>query len=77
MKNPDESMAYVRSYARELSQDVIYQHIDLYVNDFSIDLGSKGKRAIRLLFEKGEEKELFNLKNDNIFLGNENNNEKT
>jgi 1,4-dihydroxy-6-naphthoate synthase len=77
LKNPKESLAYVKSYARELSDDVIYQHVDLYVNEFSVDLGDKGKKAIRFLFEKGEERELFNLKNDNIFLENEYSNKKT
>ncbi|MGC9342057.1 MAG: 1,4-dihydroxy-6-naphthoate synthase [Bacteroidales bacterium] len=64
---PGESRSYIKSYARELSDNVIYQHIDLYVNDFSVDLGEKGKKAIELLFEKGEERGLFKLKNDSIF----------
>jgi 1,4-dihydroxy-6-naphthoate synthase len=28
----------------------MYQHIDLYVNEFSIDLGAEGRRAVELLF---------------------------
>ena len=30
----------------------MYRHIDLYVNEFSVDLGPEGRRAIRLLFDK-------------------------
>ena len=30
----------------------MYQHIDLYVNEYSVDLGVEGRRAVQLLFEK-------------------------
>jgi 1,4-dihydroxy-6-naphthoate synthase len=32
---------------------VMYRHIDLYVNDFSMNLGSEGRRAVEVLFERG------------------------
>jgi 1,4-dihydroxy-6-naphthoate synthase len=31
----------------------MYRHIDLYVNDYSVDLGPEGRRAVELLFERG------------------------
>ena len=37
---------YVIKHAQEMSEDVMRNHIDLYVNDFSIALGEKGRRAI-------------------------------
>jgi 1,4-dihydroxy-6-naphthoate synthase len=37
---------YVIKHAQEMSEDVMRNHIDLYVNDFSISLGEKGRRAI-------------------------------
>ncbi len=40
---------YVRLRAQEMSEHVMRQHIDLYVNDFSIALGSKGREAVRKL----------------------------
>jgi 1,4-dihydroxy-6-naphthoate synthase len=52
LRHPDASASYVRQYAQEMSPEVIRKHIDLYVNEFTIDLGESGKRAIsRLLFE--------------------------
>jgi 1,4-dihydroxy-6-naphthoate synthase len=30
----------------------MYRHIDLYVNEYSVDLGEEGRRAVELLFEK-------------------------
>jgi 1,4-dihydroxy-6-naphthoate synthase len=37
---------YVQQHAQEMSEAVMRQHIDLYVNDFSIDLGQEGRNAI-------------------------------
>ena len=48
----DASLPFVREHAQEMSEDVMYRHIDLYVNDFSIDLGDEGRRAVRTLFER-------------------------
>ena len=48
----DASLPYVREHAQEMSAEVMYQHIDLYVNDYSIDLGPDGRRAVELLFKK-------------------------
>jgi len=49
--NPDASLPFVREHAQEMSEDVMYQHIRLYVNVYSIDLGIDGKRAISLLLQ--------------------------
>lgn len=40
---------FVKRHSQEMSEDVMRQHIDLYVNNYSIDLGSIGKQAIREL----------------------------
>jgi 1,4-dihydroxy-6-naphthoate synthase len=42
---------YVKEHARETADDVVRAHIDLYVNDFTEDLGEEGLRAIEALFE--------------------------
>ena len=49
--NPDASLPYVREHAQEMSEDVMYQHIRLYVNVYSIDLGVDGRRAVAVLFD--------------------------
>jgi 1,4-dihydroxy-6-naphthoate synthase len=51
--HPRESLPFVREHAQEMSEEVMYRHIDLYVNDFSVDLGSEGRRAVEVLFERG------------------------
>jgi 1,4-dihydroxy-6-naphthoate synthase len=46
------SLPFVREHAQEMSEEVMYQHIDLYVNEYSVDLGSEGRRAVELLFDR-------------------------
>ena len=50
--NREASLPYVRAHAQEMSEQVMYQHIDLYVNEYSVDLGPDGRRAVELLFGK-------------------------
>jgi 1,4-dihydroxy-6-naphthoate synthase len=52
-------MPYVRQHAQEMDENVMQKHIDLYVNQFSVDLGDKGKEAVELLFNKAIEKGLI------------------
>ena len=49
----DASLPFVRAHAQEMSEDVMYRHIDLYVNEYSVDLGAVGRAAVRTLFERG------------------------
>jgi 1,4-dihydroxy-6-naphthoate synthase len=51
-KNPNSSADFVKCHAQEMETEVINAHIALYVNDYSIFLGEKGKNAVKLLFEK-------------------------
>ncbi len=46
--NPDSGKDYIRQHAQEMEESVIRKHIELYVNDYSIDLGTKGRKAIEL-----------------------------
>ena len=50
--HPDASRPFVRAHAQEMSEDVMRRHIELYVNEYSIDLGSDGRRAVELLFAR-------------------------
>lgn len=42
---------YVKQHSQEMSEAVMRQHIELYVNNFSIDLGNEGKKAIETLYK--------------------------
>jgi len=52
-ENPEASKAWVRSLAQEMEEKVIREHIALYVNDFSLDLGVEGERAVEILLGAG------------------------
>jgi 1,4-dihydroxy-6-naphthoate synthase len=53
-RHPEESAEYVRLHAQEMSAEVTRAHIDLYVNDFTVDLGPEGRKAIAALFKMAE-----------------------
>jgi 1,4-dihydroxy-6-naphthoate synthase len=65
---PDSSRLYVKQHSKELADEVILQHIELYVNDFSTELGKAGEKAITSLYEKGSELKLLELKDKSIFV---------
>ena len=66
--NPKSGLEYIRSHAQEMSEEVMYKHIDLYVNKYSVDLGTEGKKAIKLLFETALEKKIIPEITEEIFL---------
>ena len=66
--NRSASLDYVRAHAQEMSDDVMYRHIDLYVNEFSVDLGSEGRRAVELLFAKAATTGIIPPANHSLFL---------
>jgi 1,4-dihydroxy-6-naphthoate synthase len=49
--HPDESKEYVRYHAQEMDDNVIDEHIKSYVNEFSLSLGGKGKKAVEQMEE--------------------------
>ncbi|HKL00153.1 MAG TPA: 1,4-dihydroxy-6-naphthoate synthase [Desulfotignum sp.] len=48
--HPDMGAAYIARHAQEMDPAVIRRHIDLYVNDFSKDLGESGEQAVTAFF---------------------------
>jgi 1,4-dihydroxy-6-naphthoate synthase len=62
------SLPFVREHAQELSEEVMYRHIDLYVNEYSIDLGPEGRRAVELLFERARAAGIIPGLSENLFL---------
>jgi len=49
--NYPELNDYIRHHAKEMSEDVIRKHIDLYVNKYSLDLGEDGRAAVQKLMD--------------------------
>jgi 1,4-dihydroxy-6-naphthoate synthase len=53
--NESAVMPYVREHAFEMSDDVMRQHIALYVNEFSDDVGEVGIEAVHALFARAHD----------------------
>lgn len=52
--HPDEPAGYIKEHSQELDDEVIRQHIALYVNDYSLDIGDDGVAAVEELFRRAE-----------------------
>ena len=66
--HPEASLPFVREHAQEMSEDVMRQHIDLYVNEYSVDLGDAGRRAVELLFEQASAAGVIPAQRGSLFL---------
>ncbi|RNC72244.1 MAG: 1,4-dihydroxy-6-naphthoate synthase [Desulfuromonadales bacterium] len=52
--NPGVANGYIRAHSQEMSDEVCAAHIDLYVNDFSLQLGPEGEAAVITLLQRAE-----------------------
>ena len=68
--HPADSRDYVMEHAREMSETVQQQHISLYVNRFSVDLGEEGRKAVHLLLSEGAKAGLLPIVKEPIFVEN-------
>ncbi|MGY3215351.1 menaquinone biosynthesis family protein [Mucilaginibacter sp. HD30] len=66
--NPKSGLEFIRQHAQEMSEEVMYKHIELYVNKYSVDLGEDGRKAIKLLFDTALEKGIIPEIKEEIFL---------
>ncbi len=49
-ENEKEAIELCQQYSKDLSPKIISAHISLYVNQYSMELGEKGERALQRLF---------------------------
>lgn len=57
--HPEASSDYVRQHAQAMDPQVMRQHIDLYVNEYTVDLGEAGRSAVRHFITDGRAKGLL------------------
>ena len=67
-ENPSESLAFIKRNAQEMDTEVMQKHINLYVNDYSISLGEKGKAAIEYMYEFSVKCDLIDSTNKDLFV---------
>lgn len=58
---------YIKENAQEMDEAVMRQHIDLYVNDYSVSLGEQGKSAVDKLLSVYEEVNSRQILTRNVF----------
>jgi 1,4-dihydroxy-6-naphthoate synthase len=66
--HPQAPRAYIKQHAQELDDKVIDAHIGLYVNDFSLELGTEGIAAVEELFRRAETRGLLPKSRQPLFL---------
>ncbi|MCA9085249.1 MAG: 1,4-dihydroxy-6-naphthoate synthase [Planctomycetaceae bacterium] len=52
LQNPESALPTMRQYAQEFDDDVLMKHVELYVNDWTLDLGHVGSQALRTLSDR-------------------------
>lgn len=68
MADPISSNDFVVSHAKEMDHAVMNSHIKMYVNEFSVNLGEKGRAALKELFRIAHEKGIIPGIPEDLFL---------
>lgn len=68
LDHPQQTLPYVRAHAQEMDEAVMFQHIGLYVNEFTRNLGTKGRAAVQLMFDMARERGVLANRDSAIFL---------
>lgn len=58
-ENPKSALPFIREHAQAMDEQVMYKHIELYVNQYSVSLGEAGRKAVDTLFSLAFEKQLI------------------
>jgi len=66
--NPKSGLDFIREHSQAMDEAVMYKHIELYVNEYSINLGVEGRKAIDKLFSIAESKNIIPHRNKNIYV---------
>ena len=59
LKKPREPMEYIKRHSSEMNDEIIWRHINLYVNRDTLEISEEGIDAVRCLIEMGEERGLI------------------
>lgn len=67
-ENPKSGLEFIRQHAQEMDEAVMYKHIELYVNQYSVNLGAEGRKAITRLFDIALQKKFIPEIKKDLFL---------
>ena len=66
--HPKSSIGFIREHAQAMDEAVMYKHIELYVNKYSINLGAEGRNAVDNLFKLAQERSIIPAIQENLYI---------
>ncbi|MCX2582501.1 menaquinone biosynthesis family protein [Pedobacter sp. MR22-3] len=66
--HPKSGIDFIREHAQAMDEAVMYKHIELYVNKYSINLGEEGRKAVDTLFKLAQERNIIPAIQENLYL---------
>ncbi|MFN0290590.1 1,4-dihydroxy-6-naphthoate synthase [Pedobacter helvus] len=66
--NPKSGIEFIREHAQAMEEEVMYKHIELYVNKYSLDLGTEGRKAIDTLFDIATKNEVIPMIGKSLYV---------
>ncbi len=67
-KYPKAGYDYIKQQSQEKDPDIIQKHIELYVNEYSINLGKEGRKAIQQLYQIAVSKNIISPIHHELFI---------
>jgi 1,4-dihydroxy-6-naphthoate synthase len=67
-QNYPEVSSYVKEHAQAMEEEVMRKHIELYVNEFSIDLKENGRKAIEQLHQVYQQQKELASSSNGLFI---------
>jgi 1,4-dihydroxy-6-naphthoate synthase len=68
MENPNLSTEYVSCYAQEMERDIQKKHIELFVNNYTLDIGDEGEAAVKELLRRASKADPQIILRDELFI---------
>lgn len=68
-ENPKVSYPFVKHHAQAMDDKVMQSHIELYVNEFTRDLGIDGRKAVETLYREATVSGVIPKMREDIFVG--------
>ncbi|TCD11661.1 1,4-dihydroxy-6-naphthoate synthase [Pedobacter frigidisoli] len=66
--HPKSGLAFIRQHAQAMDEAVMYKHIELYVNKYSINLGEEGRKAVDTLFTLAQERNIIPAIQEQLYI---------
>lgn len=67
-ENPKSGIDFISAHAQEMEEAVMYKHIELYVNQYTVHLGTEGRKAIDILFEMAQERGIIPVVTKDLYV---------